>query len=523
MLRWPILVALFLWLTPVLAVGAGGMGVGVVPALIAGAGLALLIATAVSRVMAARLRAPVPATIVAARVRAAAVAILRLGALSVYMADVGRPQFSVEPDDNFRRPHSCLSAYAESARFLAEGGHNIYERDLYRPGNVPRQLGPLRVDPFHYPPPFLLVPQAVRVVAPDFWDFRRIWFTLQSLTLAAAVIGVAAWIGGVSGLVALLGGVLVLAFPQVAHTFQQGNFQATAVPLAVVAFVLLTAGFHPAGGAILAYASLAKIFPGVLVVPLLAARQWRSAAWIAGCGAAVLALTLLVQGDRPLRDFVSTALPEISSGEAFPQTESQQHSRVNWSAYGQTVRLRQLGADWLTQPRGLALAQVYGLLVIALAVWAGWKRRFDPALASERVLVVQLALALLSLASFRSPFVGGGYGVIATLWLMGMLAAGASTLARSLIWLAALCAYAVACWIVPSPAATASPIWLWVTGVLVFAAMAVNVWGVVNVVRSPHGAALVTTTEAARTLTSSSAALASLAHGAAGRSRDYET
>ena len=497
-MRRLILVALFLWLTPVLAVGAGGLGLSVVPALGVAAGLAVLIATATSRVLAARLRAPVPPAIVAALALAAAVAILRFGALSVFMADVGRPAFSVEPDDDFRRPHSCVSAYAESARFLAEGGHNIYERDLYRPGKVARQLGPLRVDPFHYPPPFLLLPQAVRLVAPDFWDFRRIWFALQSLTLAGAVIGVAAWIGGgLTGSVALLGGVLLLAFPQAAHTFQQGNFQATAVPLAVIAFVLLTAGFYSTGGAVLAYASLAKIFPGVLVVPLLAARQWRPAAWVAGWGAALLALTILVQSDRPLRDFVSTSLPEISSGAAFPQTESRQHSRVNWSAYGQTVRLRHLGADWLTQPRGLAVAQVYGLLVIALAVWASWNRWFDAALASDRIRVVQLALALIGLASFRSPFVGAGYGVLATLWLMALLAAGASTLARSVAWLAALCAFASASWIVPSPSVTAGPIWLWVSGGLVFVAMAVNVWAVLNVARSARGAARVRPAEVA--------------------------
>ena len=486
-MRRLILVALFLWLTPVLAVGAGGLGLSFVPALGAGAGLAALIATAASRVIAARLNAPIPPMLIAALVLAAAVAILRFGALSIFMADVGRPQFSVEPADDFRRLHSCVSAYAESARFLAEGGHNIYERDLYRPGNVARQLGPLRVDPFHYPPPFLLLPQTVRIVASDFWEFRRIWFALQALTLAGAVIGVAAWIGGLAGAVALLGGVLLMALPQAAHTFQQGNFQATAIPLATIAFVLLTAGLHRTGGAVLAYASLAKIFPGVLVVPLLAARQWRSAAWVAGCGAAALVLTILVQGDRPMRDFVSTSLPEISSGAAFPQTEMQQFSRINWSAYGQAVRLRQLGADWLTQPRGLAVAQVYGLLVVALAVWTGWNRRFDPALTSERILVGQLALALLSLASFRSPFVGAGYGVLATLWLMGLLAAGASTLARSVAWLAALCALASASWIIPSPAATAGPIWLWVSGVLLFAAMAVNVWAVVNVARARAG------------------------------------
>ncbi|MBA2258373.1 MAG: DUF2029 domain-containing protein [Acidobacteria bacterium] len=487
-MRRLILGALFLWLTPVLAVGAGGLGFSVLTAVGAGAGVAALIATTASRVLAVRFEAVVPPALTAVLVLAAAAAILRFGALSIFMADVTRAQFSVAPSDDFRRLHSCVSAYAESARFVADGHHNIYERTLYRPGNVPRELGPLRVDAFHYPPPFLLVPQAVRIVAPDFWDFRRIWFAFQAVTLAGVVVSIAGWIGGFPGVVALAGGVLLLAFPQAAHTFQQGNFQVTAVSLAALGFVLLMAGRHRTGGAALAYVSLAKIFPGVLVVPLLAARQWRRAASVAGCGAALVGLTILVQDVRPMRDFFSTALPEISSGAAFPQTETPQHSRVNWSAYGQTVRLRHLGVDWLTQPRGLAVAQVYGLLVVGMAVWAGWKRRFDLALSKERVFVVQLSLALLSLASFRSPFVGAGYGVLATLWLMALLAAGASTVPRSIAWLAALGALASAVATVPSPGRSGGPVWLWITGVLVFACMAINVWAVLHVVRNERGA-----------------------------------
>ena len=470
-MRRLILVALFLWLTPVLSVGAGGLGLSFVPALGAGAGLAALIATAASRVIAARLNAPIPPMLIAALVLAAAVAILRFGALSIFMADVGRPQFSVEPADDFRRLHSCVSAYAESARFLAEGGHNIYERDLYRPGNVARQLGPLRVDPFHYPPPFLLLPQTVRIVASDFW-------------LRVPDLVISQFYGGGGGTGALLVGFTTTSRSSIPRAPPPSR------SMGIQPHLPRHHRFRPARPfrefRRISFAS-AKIFPGVLVVPLLAARQWRSAAWVAGCGAAALVLTILVQGDRPMRDFVSTSLPEISSGAAFPQTEMQQFSRINWSAYGQAVRLRQLGADWLTQPRGLAVAQVYGLLVVALAVWTGWNRQFDPALTSERILVGQLALALLSLASFRSPFVGAGYGVLATLWLMGLLAAGASTLARSVVWLAALCALASASYIVPSPAATAGPIWLWVSGVLLFAAMAVNVWAVVNVARARAG------------------------------------
>ena len=223
-------------------------------------------------------------------------------------------------------------------------------------------------------------------------------------------------------------GLLLLAMPHPVATLQQGNFQVTAVCLATAAFVLLVAGRRAIGAPVLAYAALAKIFPGILVLPLIRRRHWRSLAWVAGAGVVLLAVTVGIQGTQPFRDFVSTALPEISSGAAFPQTELPQHSRVNWSAYGQTVRLRFLGMTFLTQPAGLMVTQVYGVLVVALAAWVGWKRRLEINTEADRLAVVQIALALVSLASFRSPFVGALYGAIATLWLMGLCAANTSRL-----------------------------------------------------------------------------------------------
>ena len=482
-----ILAAMFLWLTPVLAVAGGGLGLSVTPAIIAAVIVSAIVAVMASgalyrRVDAAALTTPLAILLTVS----AAVAILRIGTLSVFMADVNRAEYSVEPHDNFRRPHSCLSAYAESARFLHEGDHNIYERSLYRPAGVTRDLGPLKVDPFHYPPPFLLLPQAIRAIAPDFWDVRRLWFALQALTLAGAVVGLAGWIGGRRGALGLIAGVLLLAFPQPASTLQQGNFQITAVSIAAAAFVLLVAGRPAIGGSVLAYAALAKIFPGVLVVPLITGRHWRQVAWVAGAGVGLLAITVLLQGTRPFHDFVSTALPEIASGKAFPQTELPQHARVNWSAYGETVRLRHLGVRWLTQPAGLMVAQVYGVLVIALAAWVGWKRRFDVGTDADRMAIVQIGLALISLASFRSPFVGAVYGSLATLWLMGLCAANTTSVARQTAWLAATCGMAWAIWMVPSPAIQAPHAWTWITGWLVLACAAINLWAVTTAVRNPQ-------------------------------------
>ena len=89
--------AIFLWLTPVLAVGAGGFGLRPIPAIVAGAALAGVVAVGGGQRLHRRLAvSPLswPEKIVV--VLAASVAILRIGALSIFMADVGRTEYSVD-------------------------------------------------------------------------------------------------------------------------------------------------------------------------------------------------------------------------------------------------------------------------------------------------------------------------------------------------------------------------------------------------------------------------------------------
>ena len=480
-MRRALLAGMFLWLTPVLSVAAGGLGLPTVPAVGAGAVGASILSMYASAAVAQRLAGNMPAALAIPTALAALLAIYRVGTLSVFMADVGRPQYSIAPDDSFRRQHSCLSAYAESARFLGDHEHNIYERDLYRPNGLTREIGPLQVDPFHYPPPFLLVPQAIRLVAADFWHFRRIWFALQALTLAGAVVGLAAWIGGRRGAIALFAGVLLLAIPLVATTFQTGNFQLTAIPLAAIAFIVLMTGRLAVGATLLAYAALAKIFPGILAVVVLAQRDWRRVAALTLAGITLIALTVATQGIRPFQDFASTAVPEISSGAAFPQAEVPAYAHANWTFYGETVRARLLGFTWFTKSRGLAATQVYGLLVVALAAWIGWKRRFDLTLDTDRLALLQTAVALVGLMAFRSPFAGGMYGAISTIWVMGLTASAAASQAKQIAWLVAMGAMAWAIWIIPSPGMPAPSRWLWVTGLQMLACIAINIWVVFSV------------------------------------------
>jgi hypothetical protein len=146
--------------------------------------------------------------------------------------------------------------------------------------------------------------------------------------------------------------------------------------------------------------------------------------------------------------------------------------------------LRQLGISWLTQPRGLMLTQVYGLAVITFAIWAGWRRRFDLACTEDRIALLLMALGLIGLAQFRSPFVAATYGSISILWTLAVFAARASTGRAATLWLLALFGLGAVIWAVPSPDQPPSVAWIWISGALVTICMAISAWAVVASVRS---------------------------------------
>jgi alpha-1,2-mannosyltransferase len=481
-----IFVAATLWLTPVLAVGLVGVGLAYAAAIVVGFVLAAAIGKWASGSLAAML-SPVLAdrrALTIAVILVAAVAIVQIARESVFMADSTRPAYSVLAGDPWRIEHSCMSAYFEATRFAEAGTENLYDRALYQP----RHIGSLKVDSYHYPPPFLLMPRALRLITTDFFQFRALWFAIQTLVLAGAMVALAVWIGETVGAFALLGGLVVLTVPTVLYALQMGNFQTTAVALGAVALVLLVTKRIKTGAPILAYVALSKIFPGLLVVYLLLARRWRAVAWTAAAGVALLVLTAAVFGPRPFANFVYYELPAISDGRAFPQSERPSVMASNQSVYGLTVRLRVLGASWLDQPTGLKVDSVYGLIVLALAALAGWKGRIDLSNPGGRMLLVQTALALMSLASFRSPFVGGPYGLVATLWLLGLLAAGSRNRRSALLWLMAFVVCAVASRLTPSPYFPATTFWLAASGGVFAFALGVSAWCVLRLLLSrPSG------------------------------------
>ncbi len=398
---------------------------------------------------------------------------------SVYANDVTQVAWSVVPGNPFRVEHCCFTAYAEAAR-LASEHKPVYDPEAYLPGGQRRRIGPLTVDPFHYPPPFLFLPSAVRLVAPDLFAARRVWFGLQALIWGATMLGVAWWVGGAAGRRVALLSAVVWATPQTFMALQTGNFQTTAIAVALTGGLLAASSRHWAGGGLLALAAAAKIFPVVLVLHAVAWLRRRTTLAMAVAGTVLVVASAAVYGVDTYVEFVRDELPRMLSGDAFPQTEHVGTAQANQSFYGLTTKLRVAGVTWLDRPTGRALARGYALLVVGVALLAGWRMRGDPVPlpAGERLATAMVFLAILNLAAAFSPFVGFAYGTYGTVWLATLLVASSRDRRQALAAAAGWTLVVVASMVIPSPRPAIRPDVATLVAALVgqMAGIALNSW-----------------------------------------------
>ncbi len=349
--------------------------------------------------------------------------------LSGFMIDVARADLSVFPARQFFRAHSCLSAYTEAAR-LSTTGVNIFDTAPYsQPGqpDTARTIGSLDVDLYQYPPPFLVLPRLTVDAGLEFLTTRRLWFAVQSVVLLLGVVATARWIGGLSGMLALLLAPVLWLAPTTRVTLQIGNFQPTAFALSMLAMIAFERRHAARGGLMLGFSSVSKVYPGILGVLLVADRRWTSVLWTIGWATMFVIGTLLWMGSGPFIDFFNYQLPRIQSGAAFSWIEAPDMAPVNFGIHGLMIKLRVLGVPWTSAASASLAASLYGVLLLAVAAIAasrlGRMRAAETNLEWLRLRQAQVWLGLLNLASFRSPFVPDAYALIGTLWLLTLLAA----------------------------------------------------------------------------------------------------
>lgn len=350
--------------------------------------------------------------------------------LTVFMLDPTQTAYAMGPSRGLGLAigHSCMTSYYVAAEAI-DRTPNVYDDALYSlPGPAterrqPKKLGPFNIDVYEYPPPFLLLPRAMAVAAPEFSRSRLLWFALDGTVLLLALIAVARFLGPIAGTRALLLAPLVLASDLTIGTLQMGNVQPLVMALTVLAMLFFAQRRYAAGAPLLAFVTISKLFPGVLMLYLLMRREWRALAWTTACAAALVAISLADTGWAPYEAFLQH-LPGLVGGEAFPAFRNPGAVAKNYSVPGLVFKLGLFGLPGASFPAAKMVGWLYTLIVIgAIAVLA---RRTLP---REQQPIAWLAI--LTLATLRSPFLPG-YAVIPPLWLLTLLAAQAPPTAKTL-------------------------------------------------------------------------------------------
>lgn len=358
---------------------------------------------------------------------------LQVARMSVFLGDPTQTWGALAPSE-FMRRHSCLTSYVNGAELARRGDANIYD-DAYgstidRPPALAPAIdaGPLTIDTYEYPPQFLLVPRVLLALTREFTAVRALWFLLSAAGLAFAVVALARWLGGDAERRARLLGLALALTPAVVITLYFGNAQIVVIAVAAVGMLRIAEGRRATGGALLAAAISAKIFPGILGVYLIAARRWAAVAWTAAFGAVYAALAWLVFGTRPFADFFGYHVPRLGSGETFAFLAEPTTVPANLGVFGVPFKLRALGVDmsletaW-TAARQLAWGYTAAIVAAALALGLRAGSTGDP---RSRAIAAATWLGLVGLAALRSPF-APGEALIPVYWALFLRAAAASS------------------------------------------------------------------------------------------------
>jgi alpha-1,2-mannosyltransferase len=348
-------------------------------------------------------------------------ALVVLVRLTVFMVDASRVGYASIPTSAWELRHSCLTAYYVAGKATGEG-RNVFDAALYTAPNdtgvgvrKPLELGPFGIDVYEYPPPFLLLPRATLLLAPDFMRLRALWFGLNITVLVVATLGVARLLGPAAGTRALLLAPLVWAALPTLSFLQKGNVQGIIVASSMLAMALFERRRFAAGGMLLAYATMSKLFPGLLLVYLLARRQWRALGWTAGFSLLLALITLLDMGWQQYVGFAEH-LPGLLGGEAFPAFRNSAAVAINYSVPGLVFKAKLFGVPGM----GFLASKIVGWIWTGAILWitVSISRRTLQDRAKPLVW-----LAILILATLRSPFLPQAYAAFPPLWLLTLLAA----------------------------------------------------------------------------------------------------
>ncbi|MFL6576336.1 MAG: glycosyltransferase family 87 protein [Povalibacter sp.] len=361
---------------------------------------------------------------------AALIAIVELGRLTVFMTDPTQVGYSSIPSSQFEVRHSCLSAYYCAVEAV-DTNPNIYDESLYSQSTQPgeprkgRVLNGFNVDQFEYPPPFLLLPRVLHALAPSFLEHRALWFGLNILVIFGSMLfAIRCLEGSAPTRAVLLLPLIFMALPTLSM-LQKGNIQGMIIALAVASMLCFDKKKNAVGGALLAYTIVSKLYPGLLVIYLLVRKQWTALGWTAAMGVAYVLVSLADVGVAPYIAFLKH-LPGLMGGESFPALRMAPSMSINLSIPGLIFKLKLFGVPGM----GFAAAKVVGWIYTAVALWMTVLLARRARTYQDKVMVF---IAIMILATLRSPFLPIAYGVFPALWLLTIVAAPINATVRTLM------------------------------------------------------------------------------------------
>lgn len=394
---------------PTIVAAAIGTGVGL---------LVLLVLRGSPRAVAATANVPGPIRYVSTIGMTLLIVALVLAAAFIINPNLARWQG--RPWTPQRSDHSCASSYWVACDRIREVP-DIYAEEIYSvpqadPSSrrIGRRIGPLVVDQYEYPPSFLIVPRLIAVATEDFWGFRRVWFALNLAVVAAGLLLVARRFDRALSTHALWLTPFVLLPPAILITFVMGNVQLAIIAIAMIAMLLFERARHATGGALLAYAVVSKLYPGVLVLYLLLRRDWQAVAWTIAFSLAFALVSIVDVGFEPYMAF-GKHMPKLLSGEAFPAFRNPDAIAVNESIPGLVFKLRLFGLTSMGFAASKALGWIYTVVVVGITA----RLALQPSVAGREPLAW---ITILILATMRSPFLPT-YAPFPSLWLATLLAA----------------------------------------------------------------------------------------------------
>jgi Glycosyltransferase family 87 len=333
-----------------------------------------------------------------------AVCLIQTGRLAAFMVHPARYSDSIRPVSIFFLRHSCLTSHFQAARLQRAGVSNLYDTSHYLgPDGDPAVVEGFSCDLYLYPPTALLLPRVALAMSSDFLAWRTTWFFLEATFLLLALALLARWVVGAERITSLIVCLIVFAAPTTMLALQIGNLHLAVFAASIVAMIAFERNAYALGGAMLAWAVVSKLFPGILVLVLLMQRRWGAAAWTAAWTLFFVIASIIAIGPAPFTAFIRYQLPRLASGDAWAQVFAYpQTSLINDGVIGLAHKLELMAVTDVSHLLQGVLPPV-SLAVLLAAVFVGSRVNAD------KRSIALVWLALLQLASLQSPFVPDVY------------------------------------------------------------------------------------------------------------------